>query len=45
MCIDFFKMAPKIKVQTFFLLEVIFFSLFGQVRGNLRKNGAGCASI
>jgi len=31
MCIDFLKMAPKIKVQTFFLLEVIFLVYSGKL--------------
>jgi len=49
MCFDFTKMAPEIKVQTFFFfLEVMFLQFFfGQFRrnlgkfgGNLGKNGA-----
>ena len=53
MCFDFAKMAPKIKVQTFFWGESSFYLvLFGQVRGilckfggNLGKNGAWSALI
>ena len=48
MCFNFTKMAPEIKVQTFFyiFLEVMFFfSFFGQVMGNLNKNSAWSASI
>ena len=44
MCFDFSKMAPKIRVQTFFFFwrSCLYFVLFGQVRGDLGKfnNGA-----
>jgi len=34
MCFDFTKMAPKIKVQTFFWRSCFYLVFFGQVRGN-----------
>jgi len=47
MCFNFAKVAPRIKVQTFFYWRscfLEFFILFGPVRGNLGKNGAWNAS-
>jgi len=42
MCFDFIKMAPNIKVETFFVFfwkSYFYLAVFGQVRENLGKFG------